>query len=143
MSEAIGERLRGLRHGKGMTQSDLAHILGVTKSAVQKYESGQVGLTADKIKILCNTFSVYPRVFVYDSDEEFVGGVFDGIPDVDRNIDRSFFEASIAMHALESYMESDIVRIVRMAQTLNRDGRMRLLSCGEVLNMVPEFRKEP
>lgn len=47
----IGERLKQLRKEKGITQQELAEILGVRKAAVSLYETGQND-PADRIKIL-------------------------------------------------------------------------------------------
>jgi transcriptional regulator with XRE-family HTH domain len=46
----IGERLRMLRKGKGITQKELADILGVKKSSMSLYEIGKID-PPDEIKI--------------------------------------------------------------------------------------------
>ena len=38
----IGERIKNLRKGKGMTQQQLADVLGVERSSVGKYETGSL-----------------------------------------------------------------------------------------------------
>lgn len=38
----IGERIRRLRKDRHMTQEELAHMLGLQKSAIAKYEKGRV-----------------------------------------------------------------------------------------------------
>ena len=38
----IGEKIKGARKMKGMTQEELGNIVGVQKSAIAKYESGRV-----------------------------------------------------------------------------------------------------
>lgn len=45
-------RIKELRQEKGMTQAQLAEVLGITHSAVAKYESGTRKLSSD---ILCRT----------------------------------------------------------------------------------------
>lgn len=54
----ISERIRNLRHASGMTQSELAHELFVTRQAVSKWESGKG--TPDIFNLLAMTriFSV-------------------------------------------------------------------------------------
>lgn len=57
-----------------MTQEELGKILGVKKSAVQKYEAGKsVDLRAGTIKRLCATFNVFPYFFIYEEGEGFWG----------------------------------------------------------------------
>lgn len=51
-------RIRALREREGMTQSDLGKLLNVKDSAISKYESEKVPLTADTIAQLCRIFGV-------------------------------------------------------------------------------------
>lgn len=68
---SIGERLKRLRIEKGLTQEKVGNILGITKGAVQKYESGQItNFRADTIKQLCDLCGIAPAYFVYDHVEE-------------------------------------------------------------------------
>lgn len=69
-SEKIGQNIKELRKKKGLTQSDLAELLGVNKSAVQRYESGViVNLKIETIRKLCDIFDTYPYKFVYTKKE--------------------------------------------------------------------------
>lgn len=69
-SEKIGQNIKELRKKKGLTQSDLAEMLGVNKSAVQRYESGViVNLKIETIRKLCDIFDTYPYKFVYTKKE--------------------------------------------------------------------------
>jgi len=55
-----------LRNNANLTQGDLAKILGVNKSSVQKYEGGSVcNLKMETIRSLCNLFNVTPYAFVF------------------------------------------------------------------------------
>lgn len=63
----IGNRIKNLRNEKGMTQGELAKVLGVTKPAVQKYENGGINnLKRETIQKLCEFFGVPPVFFIYD-----------------------------------------------------------------------------
>ena len=69
-SEKIGQNIKELRKKKGLTQSELAEMLGVNKSAVQRYESGViVNLKTETIRKLCDIFDTYPYKFVYTKKE--------------------------------------------------------------------------
>lgn len=69
-SENIGKNIKELRKNKGLTQADLAEILGVNKSAVQRYESGViVNLKIETIRKLCDIFDTYPYKFIYSNEE--------------------------------------------------------------------------
>jgi transcriptional regulator with XRE-family HTH domain len=45
----VGARLRLRRMQKGLSQSSLAHSVGVTFQAVQKYESGDIRISASRL----------------------------------------------------------------------------------------------
>jgi transcriptional regulator with XRE-family HTH domain len=45
----VGTRLRLRRMQKGLSQSALAHAIGVTFQAVQKYESGDIRVSASRL----------------------------------------------------------------------------------------------
>ncbi len=45
----IGQRLRGLRMAKGLSQSDLAKKVSLSFQQIQKYESGQSQISASKL----------------------------------------------------------------------------------------------
>ncbi len=45
----VGLRVRTLRTGQGLSQSNLAHELGITFQQVQKYENGSNRISASKL----------------------------------------------------------------------------------------------
>ncbi|MDE6724301.1 MAG: XRE family transcriptional regulator [Ruminiclostridium sp.] len=66
----IGNRIKQLRHEKGLTQEELGKRLGVQKAAVQKWESGAVkNLKRETLKKLSEIFEVSPAVFIESYDE--------------------------------------------------------------------------
>lgn len=61
-----GEVIKRLRIEKKLTQDELGEMLGVKKSAIQKYESGAItNLKIDCIQNLCRVFEVPPWVFIF------------------------------------------------------------------------------
>lgn len=61
MSNVMGERIRELRKQADMTQEELGKLLGVQKSAIRKYEKGEVeNIPRSKIQIMCERFGVDP-----------------------------------------------------------------------------------
>lgn len=57
---AIGEIIKRLRLSKKLTQAELADIIGVSRQAIQKYETGESGIGSDKIEKLALFFNVSP-----------------------------------------------------------------------------------
>lgn len=67
--DSMSARIRGLREARGMTQTDLARLVGVTRGAVAQWELGIV----DNIKLqtflkLCDVLGTDPQYLVHGSD---------------------------------------------------------------------------
>ena len=61
-----GEVIKFMRKQRNLTQQELADILGVQKSSVQKYENGSVqNLKLETLKKLCREFKTVPYAFVF------------------------------------------------------------------------------
>lgn len=54
----LGERLRAVRHSHGVTQSQVAKILGTNQSHVSNVERGARGLTLQQVVKLTRAFDV-------------------------------------------------------------------------------------
>lgn len=79
-----GEIIKYLRIKKKLTQEELGVLLGVKKSAVQKYESG--GITNFKIETLqkmCLIFDIQPWMLIFP--ESITEENFDHLLNVYRN----------------------------------------------------------
>jgi transcriptional regulator with XRE-family HTH domain len=58
VTKVLGARIRELRNKKGMTQKDLASLLGVTDAAIGMWENGRREPDAERIKRMANIFCV-------------------------------------------------------------------------------------
>ena len=57
----LGEKIRLVRHQRGMTLEDVGDACGVGKSTVRKWESGQIAnMRRDKIALVANALGVTP-----------------------------------------------------------------------------------
>ncbi len=54
----IGDKVQQLRKGMGLSQEQLADIVGVSRQAISKWETGQCMPDLDNIVLLSKTFSV-------------------------------------------------------------------------------------
>lgn len=64
-----GKLIRKLRTQKGLTQEQLGAMLGVKKSAIQKYENGNIqNLKLETIRKLCIVFQVPAFTFIFEED---------------------------------------------------------------------------
>ncbi len=75
----VGLRLKGLRRGRGLSQTELARHLGVTFQQIQKYESGSNRISASKLWRLTQVFNVSLSYFFED-----VGLVCEEDPEVSQ-----------------------------------------------------------
>ena len=68
-----GDVIRKLRKEKGITQEELAKILGVQKSAIAKYESGRVkNLKRETINAMAIYFGVKPSYILGETEESLI-----------------------------------------------------------------------
>lgn len=67
-----GEIIKKLRIEKGYTQTELAIMLGLKLSTMQKYEIGAIlNLKVETIRELCHIFDVPATVFIFPEYVEF------------------------------------------------------------------------
>lgn len=59
----VGQRLRQLRHARGLSQSELGKLIGVQFQQVQKYETGYNRVAASRIYHLAKSLNVSPNYF--------------------------------------------------------------------------------
>lgn len=116
MSNVMGERIRELRKQADMTQEELGKLLGVQKSAIRKYEKGEVeNIPRSKIQIMCERFGVDPCYLL-------------GLPDSNKESDllnavRSTY-GDPACEMLKKFAELDSVdqgKLIERANTLLED----------------------
>ncbi|MGN7300331.1 helix-turn-helix domain-containing protein [Ferdinandcohnia sp. SAFN-114] len=67
------KRLKEARMSRGMTITELAEKVGVTKQAISQYELGQSSPKAETLMYLVNTLD-FPKVYFYGQDEEEATG---------------------------------------------------------------------
>jgi transcriptional regulator with XRE-family HTH domain len=66
----FAEKLQTLRKGKGMSQENLAEVIGVSRQAVSKWESGQSYPEMDKLILLSELFNVSIDSMVKEVNED-------------------------------------------------------------------------
>lgn len=108
----IGERLKRLRIEREMTQEEVGNILGITKGAVQKYESGQItNFRSDTIRKLCQLFKIAPAYFIFDHVAEDYSST-----------DSRELRNMVIMHFGERF-----ISFLDVLNTLNEDGRRKVI----------------
>ena len=70
-AQTIGKRIRKARATKGLTQTGLGDIAGISKGAVAKYESGTVtNIPSENLVAICHALDVDPNYLLGWSDKE-------------------------------------------------------------------------
>lgn len=105
-----GDIIKILRKNENLTQDELASILEVKKSSIQKYESNSVSnLKRDTIRTLCKYFKVPPWVFIF--------------PELVENED--------VLNKMQ--YENHLLENVEFILTLNDDGKEKVLEYAQDL----------
>ena len=66
---SVGKIIKFLRCKDGLTQEELAEILGVTKNSIQKYESNEVpNLKTSTIRQLSKHFGISAKAFIFPEE---------------------------------------------------------------------------
>lgn len=81
----MGSRIKELRIKKGLTQEELADILGVNRVNISHYESGKISnIPSDKLDTLANTFNTTVDYLMGRSN--FPGRIDEGVAHNDGEI---------------------------------------------------------
>ena len=55
----FGENIRKFRKAKGLSQENLAMVLGKTSATIARYENGEITPNAEQIHLICNELGIY------------------------------------------------------------------------------------
>ena len=55
----FGSNIKLSRNSKGYSQENLAHALGITRSTIARYESGEILPNAEQIAKICEELDIY------------------------------------------------------------------------------------
>lgn len=66
---AIGTRIRAIRHDRGITQDELAHGVGVSRSAVAQWETGRAGQVTGNLTRIAEILGVSVEYLLHGDDK--------------------------------------------------------------------------
>ena len=66
-----GQKLRAIRHLRGMSQTELSHIAGTSPVSIANFESGKSDMRASTITKLCKALGV---TVTYKIDDTEISG---------------------------------------------------------------------
>lgn len=119
-----GEMLKFLRQQKGVTQEEVGEVLGVQKSAIQKYENGSVvNLKLDAIRKLCLFFQVPPGILIF--------------PEYIFSLDE--YGSKEYNELVSLFTGEDFHNYMVAFSSLNLEGRKRLYSFAHDLALIEKY----
>jgi transcriptional regulator with XRE-family HTH domain len=124
----MGERIYALRKKNDMTQSDLAKQLGVGRSAVLKYEKGEVeNLPRSTIEKMAIIFGVSPAyIMCFDQWDENSAALSDEVKLIER---------------IQVKWGKGMVSIIQNYCELNDAGKDTLFNIAESLTEISKYKK--
>ena len=104
MTMTMGERIKYYRLQKDMTQEQLGEILGVQKSAIRKYEKGEVeNIKRSTIQKMSEVFGVSPCFLMgWDDDQEKVSALANEVKLIEQ-IKKQYGKKAVEL--LEQFVE--------------------------------------
>ena len=124
----MGERIRILRKEHKMSMDELGKYLGVGKSAILKYEKGQVeNLPRSTIERMAILFGVSPSYLMcFDQWEENSDALSDEVKLIER---------------IQVKWGKEVVALLRNYSDLNEEGQKTLCNICESLGELNKFKK--
>lgn len=137
----MGERIKQLRIANGLTQEELGKYIGVQKSAIRKYEKGDIqNIKRTSIEILSNLFKVSPSYLMcINNDEETLDSVsnFTTIPLISDFSENS--TVSIKKYFIKNITISENLPSKTFALQINDNSMLPLLGIGDRAIINEEF----
>ena len=141
----MGERIKQLRIENGLTQEELGKYIGVQKSAIRKYEKGEVkNMKRSSIQILSNLFKVSPS-YLMCIDEE------DEIKTNNNTITTSIPLLSDFKNDLETSITNFLIKYISVNESfsdntyalkINDNSMLPLLGIGDIAIIATNFNYE-
>ena len=124
----MGERIRTLRKQHKMSMEELGSKIGVGKSAILKYEKGQVeNLPRSTIEKMAILFGVSPSYLMcFDEWDQNSEALSDEVQLIER---------------IQTKWGKDVVILIHNYYELNENGQSTLLTISESLSELKKFQK--
>ena len=138
----MGERIKQLRIANGLTQEELGKYIGVQKSAIRKYEKGEVqNIKRNSIQILSNLFGVSPSYLMCIENEETKTNNFTSTIPLLSNYTDSLTE-SIDNFFIKDININDNLPEASFALQINNNSMLPLLGIGDIAIITETFSFE-
>ena len=122
----IGKRIKLLRVGMGLTQSDLAEKAGLSRTAVWNYENDKRVPSVEILDRIATTLNVKPTEFISsEPDTEIVNIAVSGLKGIEEMKEpQRTEELEKAARTVLEWKDSDIARILKYKENANLNGHL-------------------
>lgn len=121
----MGERIHQLRKQHNMTQSELAQRLGISRTAVLKYEKGEVvNIPYESIVIMANLFGVSPAYIQCFDEWDNAEQLSDEVALIER---------------IQARWGKDTVALLNHYLSLNVEGKKAILNMAEDYDCLAKY----
>ena len=122
MSE-MGDRIRSLRKKSGMTQEELGEKLGVSKTIVNRYESGTIeNIKRSSIEIMCKLFNVSATYLL-------------GI----EELEDSLAKETKLIEQIQEFYGKEAVELLELFTRLNEAGKQKVISYADDMTEIQKY----
>lgn len=122
----MSDRIRYLREKANMTQEELGAIIGVQKSAIRKYEKGEVeNIKRSSIEKMADAFNVSPSYLMGWDDKTQPSESPQGY--------------SLLTDSIRQYYGDEAVTMLPLFAQLNSDGKDKIINILKDLNELPKY----
>lgn len=120
MTDDIGIRIKNRRKEIGMTQEELGKIIGVTKAAINKYETGiVVNMKRPTVEKIAKALDVPPGYLMGWTDNQANVQTNNGV--IGQN------SGTVTVNNSERTLSKEEIELLRIYSVLDVKGRIRLI----------------
>jgi transcriptional regulator with XRE-family HTH domain len=99
---SLGERIRQLREGEGISQGELASIVRISRSAISQIEGGERKVAADELVLIAKRFNISMENLIHPENGPRVELPIKSIPDLS---DDKEIRISVPQNNLDKFRE--------------------------------------
>lgn len=110
INKEIGMRIKTFRENKGMSQSVLGELIGVSYQQIQKYENGITPVTIERLLQIGTALELSPSDFLSDT---FVGKISEGI--------QVYKDAGVKLKRLASTLSAQEILLLKTFRSVGNE----------------------
>lgn len=140
----IGDRIKATRQEKGLSQEELAHAIGTTKSAISRYEAGKRQPNLESLRHIADVLNAD---IVYLISGQTTVEVENGIliqaeTEVRAELEKLQFKSKDRPYEDRVSLSEALIRLFKLFGGFNSIGHKKAVERVEELTEIPRYRAE-